>query len=98
MGQIKWNVLNYRIYLYFDKHKLALKVDKFGHSDRNIYYKIQRQKEIEKELGCVFIRIDPDEENFNKRKIVNDIFRHVKKVNKKVFDRQDFEKAIRITV
>ena len=46
----------------------------------------------------MLIRIDPDEENFNKRKIVNDIFRHVKKVNKKVFDRQDFEKAIRITV
>ena len=59
MGQIKWNVLNYRIYLYFDKHKLAIKVDKFGHSDRNIDYEIQRQKEIEKELGCVFIRIDP---------------------------------------
>ena len=46
----------------------------------------------------MFIRIDPDEENIIERKIVNDIFRHIKKVNNKVFDRQDFEKAIRITV
>ena len=31
-----------------------------GHNDRTIYYEIQRQKAIEKELGCVFIRINPD--------------------------------------
>ena len=31
---------------------------------------------IEKELGCVFIRINPDEEKFNIFKVINEIHRH----------------------
>ena len=43
----------------------------------------QRQKAIEKELGCVFIRINPDEENFNIFKAINEIYEHIKKSTKK---------------
>ena len=46
--------------------------------------KKKRQKVIEKELGCKFIRINPDEENFNKRKAINEIHRHIKISNKKL--------------
>ena len=35
----------------------------------NIDHEIQRQKALEKELNCKFIRIDPDEEDFNVFKI-----------------------------
>ena len=38
-------VLSFKINLYFPKHKL---VDEKGHKDKNIDYKIQRQKRIEK--------------------------------------------------
>ena len=44
---------------------------------------MQRQKAIEKELGSVFIRINPDEENFNTFKAINEIQRHIKKSTKK---------------
>ena len=54
-------------------------MDELGHNDRNIDYEIQKQKTIEKELICVFIRINPDKENFNSFKAINQICRHIKK-------------------
>ena len=42
---------------------MEIEVDELGHNDRNIDYEIQRQRPIEKKLGCVFNRINPDEEN-----------------------------------
>ena len=39
----------------------------------------KRQKAIEEEFSCEFIRINPDEENFNERKVINEIYRHIKK-------------------
>ena len=37
------------------------------------------QKALEKELNCVFIRINPDEKDFNIFKEINKIHRHIKK-------------------
>ena len=69
--QTQCRVLGYRIDLYFHDYKLAIEVDEKGHKDRNINHEIQRQKALEKELSCEFIRIDPDEENFNIFKAIN---------------------------
>ena len=81
--QTQYTVLNYRIDLYFHKYKLAIEVDELGHNDRNIDYEIQRQKALERELNCVFIRINPDEKDFNIFKEINKIHRHIKKSPKK---------------
>ena len=54
-----------------------------GYNDRNIDFEIQRQRAIEKERGCVFIRINPDEKNFNIFRAINKIHRHIKKSTKK---------------
>ena len=81
--QTQYSVLGYRIDLYFHKHKLAIEVDELGHADRNLSNEIERQKALEKELDCVFIRINPDEENFNIFKEINKIHRHIKKSTKK---------------
>ena len=81
--QTQYTVLNYRIDLYFHKYKLAIEVDELGHADRNLSNEIERQKALEKELDCVFIRINPDEENFNIFKEINKIHRHIKKSTKK---------------
>ena len=74
--QTQCNVLSDRIDLYFYDHKLAIELDENGHSDRNIDYEIKQQKTIEQELGCKFIRTDPDKEDF-------EIFRSIKQSTKK---------------
>ena len=77
--QTQYSVLGYRTDLYFHKHKLAIEVDELGYTDRNLSNKIERQKALEKELDCLFIRISPDEKNVNIFKEINKIHRHIKK-------------------
>ena len=48
--QTQYNVLGYRIDLYYHDYKLAIEIDNNGHSNRNIDYEIKRQKAIEQEL------------------------------------------------
>ena len=50
--QTQYNVLSYRIDLYFHKYKLAIEVDELGHADRNINNEIERQRELEGEFNC----------------------------------------------
>ena len=78
--QTQYSVLGYRIDLYFHKYKLAIEADELGHVNRNINNKIERQKALERELNCVFIRINPDEKYFNIFKPINEIYRHIKKI------------------
>ena len=59
-------------------NKLANEVDELGHNDRNIDNEKQRQQTLERELNCVFIRINPDAVDFNIFKEVNKIQRHIK--------------------
>ena len=62
---------------------MAKEVDELDHNERNIDYEIQRLKAIEQELGCVFIRINHDEESFNIFKPINEVHRHIKESTKK---------------
>ena len=43
----------------------------------------KRQKAIEQELGCKFIIIDPDKEDFDIFRAINEIIRHIKQSTKK---------------
>ena len=58
---LQHSILSYKVDLYFPKHKLAIEVDEKGYKDRDQQKEIERQKAIEKELDCKFIRINPDE-------------------------------------
>ena len=89
--QTQYSVLGYRIDLYFHDYKLAIEVDEKGHKDRNIDHEIQRPKALEKEPGCKFIRIDPDKEDFNIFKAINEIHRHIKKSTKKLTEKSTKE-------
>ena len=62
--QTQYSVLGYRINLYFYKYKLAIEVDELERTNRNINNEIERQKALEKEPNCVFIRINPDKKDF----------------------------------
>ena len=81
--QTQYRVLDYRTDLYFHEYKLAIEVDELGHTNRNVNNEIESQKTLEKELNCVFIRINPDEKDFNIFKEINKIHRHIKKSFKK---------------
>ena len=81
--QTQYTVLNNRIDLYFHKYKLVIEIDELGRNDRNIYHEIQRQRAFERELNCVFIRINPDGVDFNIFRETNKIHRHIKKSSKK---------------
>ena len=80
--QTQYSVLNYRIDLYFHKQKLAVEVDELGHADRNVNNEIERQRALERELNCVFVRINPDEPDFNIFREINKIHRHINQLNK----------------
>ena len=81
--QTQYPVIGYRINPYFHKYKLAIEVDQLGHADRNLNNKIKRKEALERELNCVFIRINPDEKDFNIFKEVNKINRRIQKSTKK---------------
>ena len=76
--QTQYNVLGYRIDLYFHDSKLAIKTDENGQSDRHIDHEIKRQKVIEEKPGCEFIRTDPGRENLNIFEAIKKVFRHIK--------------------
>ena len=80
--QTKYTVLGYRIDLYFHSYKLAIEVDELEHADRNLDHEIQRQRALEREPNCVFIRINPDAVDFNICKEINKIHRHINQVTK----------------
>ena len=77
--QTQYSVLGYRIDLYFHKYKLAIEVDELGHTNRNVKNEIESQKTLEKELNCVFIRINRDEKDFIIFKEIKKIHRHIRK-------------------
>ena len=71
--QTQCSVFGYKMDLYLYDHKLAIEVDEKGCRDRNIDHEIKRQEALEKELSCEFIRINPDEENFNIFNAINEM-------------------------
>ena len=75
---LQHSVLSYEINTYFPEHKLAIEIDELGHTDRDINKEIARQTAIENNLGCKFIRINPDKKNFNVVVEINKIFNHIK--------------------
>ena len=90
--QTQYRVLGYRIDLYFYEQKLPVEVDELGHTSRNINNEIERQKALEKEPDCIFIRIIPDEKDFNIFKEITKMHRHIKKF----FNRQNLKKSAKV--
>ena len=75
--QTRYDVSGYRIDIYFHDYTLAIEIDGNRHSNRNSDYEMKRQKAIEQELGCKFIKIDPDKEDLDIFRAINKIFRDI---------------------
>ena len=80
--QTQYRILSYRIDLYFHEYKLAIEFDELGHPDRNVNNEIKRQRALEREINSVFIRINPDEPDFNIFREINKIHRYINQLNK----------------
>ena len=80
--QTQYSVLGYKIDIYLHKYKLAIEVDELGHSDGNINDEIERQRALERELNCTFIRINPHARDYNIYGEINKIHTHIKQSNK----------------
>ena len=70
--------------MLFYVHRLAVEVDEFGHCDRNTEYEKRRERMLNKDLNCKFIRINPGRENFNINKDINRIHRYIIESTKKL--------------
>ena len=81
--QTQYYVLGYMIDLYFHDKKVAIEIDENEHNDRSIDYKIKNQKAREEKFGWKFIRTDPNKENFDILRAINEKFRHIKQSTKK---------------
>lgn len=67
----------YKIDLYFPEYNLAVECDEFGHDDRETDYEAKRSKYIKKELGCKFIRFNPDSNGFKISDVICSINKHI---------------------
>ena len=51
--------------MYLFGHQLAIEVDEKGYNGRDEHKEIEKQKAIAKKLDCRFLRIYPDEKDFD---------------------------------
>ena len=72
--------IDYMIYFYLPKRKLAIGVDELGHFDRDQITENKTQKELEEYLGCTFIRIHSDEKYFSAHDGLGKIQRFIDKL------------------
>ena len=86
--QSQYSVLSSSIDIYFHKYKFAIEVDELGYVDRNVNNEIERQRALEREHNCAFIRIDPDVPNFDIFIEINKIHRHINKFTKQQTKKQ----------
>ena len=63
VGIRQYNCLGYRIDYYIPSLKIAIEYDENGHNSYNYDRQQGRQSELEKELGCSFIRVTDKKSN-----------------------------------
>lgn len=73
-GIKQYNILSYRIDYYIPSLNIAIEYDENGHENYTYEQQEGRQKEIEKELSCEFIRVtDEYSDEYNLGLVINKI-------------------------
>ena len=74
-GIKQYKVKSYRIDYYIESVNIAIEYDEADHINYSYKKHEGRQKEIEKELGCRFIRVSNNDNNaYNIGKVIKEIF------------------------
>jgi hypothetical protein len=63
--------------LYIPSQKLAIEIDENNHADRDVSYEQAREQRIKGELGCEFLRINPDATDFKLSSCIGRIMREI---------------------
>ena len=71
------NVNNFRIDLYLLDQKLAIEIDEHNHADRDPSYEKEREMYIKAQLGCKFLRINPDSDGFKLSTCIGRIMKEI---------------------
>jgi very-short-patch-repair endonuclease len=82
--EYQYNLDKYFIDMYLPDYNLVIECDEFGHSKYNKEKELEREKFIKDKLNCKFIRINPDEKDFNFDLIIPEIYKNMgfKEINK----------------
>ena len=75
-------IKNKRLDAYFSKYKLEIEVDEYNHECRNSNYEKSRQLMIECH-GISIIRTNPDAADFDMKRLINQIYKHIIESTKK---------------
>lgn len=71
----QYNVGRYRVDLYLPSIRIAIECDELGHKGYCDVEEGIRQSYIEKELGCTFVRFNPDTKDFNIGDVICEVLR-----------------------
>ena len=69
--------------MYLFGHQLAIEVDEKGYKGRDEHKEIEKQKAIAKKLDCRFLRIYPDEKDFDMDIEIGKIYNYINRSSKK---------------
>ena len=64
----------YYVDLFIPKINTVIECDENGHKDRNVIDEHIREEFIKTELGCEFVRFNPNDKSFDLSEIINKIF------------------------
>lgn len=73
----QYDVKGFRVDLFLRDLNIAIECDKRCHEYKEKCYEGFRQQEIEKKLGCRFIRFNPDMPGFNIGQVINDLIKEI---------------------
>ena len=92
------SVLGYRINFHFPNHRLGIEVDEKGHKDGNEYKKVQRENAIKEHINCKFIRINPDEKDFDMYDEIGKVYNHINRSSEKLLNKSLTDRISKILV
>lgn len=78
----QYRVAQYRVDLYFPDYRIAVECDEGGHRSYTREEEVKRQKYIEENLDCIFVRYNPDDPAFNIGDVIHQIIALVYKDRK----------------
>lgn len=78
--RLQYSILTYRIDLYFPDYKIAVECDEFAAHAHCADADKKRQNEIEQEIKCMFIRFNPDQNNFKIQVVIAEILQQIKRI------------------
>jgi len=73
----QYSINNYKIDLYLPDNNIAIEIDEFNHINRCKIYELNRESYIKIKLNCKFIRINPDDKQFEMAKCIALITKHI---------------------